>query len=63
MKSGDKITIYEDPLTQNIIESKDVELLQQLDTSGELEYWRVIFPDGGHAERWILSEGFQKGQK
>ena len=36
---------------------------EKLDTSGELEYWEVIFPDGGHAERWIVSEGFQKGQK
>ena len=63
MKPKDKVTVYEDPLTQNIIESTDVELIQQLDTSGELEYWEVIFPDGGHVERWILSEGFQKGQK
>ena len=63
MKPTDTVTVYEDPLTQTLVESKDVELIQQLDTSGELEYWEVKFPDGGHAERWILSEGFQKGQK
>jgi hypothetical protein len=63
MTKGDRVTVYEDPLTCSIVEEKNVELLNLLDVSERvcgsadvLEYWEVIFPDGSHAERWIRKD-------
>ena len=54
--SGDIVTIYEDPLTQQCPEGK-AELLRFVGTDwSDGERWRIKFADGHICERWIYPD-------
>jgi hypothetical protein len=55
MKTGDIVTIYEDPVTCQKIEG-DAELLELLMDDTTMQYWHVRFKNGDHGPRWIKKQ-------
>ena len=57
MKSGDEVTIFQDPLTSKVVEGQAI-VVKKVGTSGELERWAVRFcgedSDGKVYNRFIL---------
>jgi hypothetical protein len=52
LKRGDKVTVYEDPITR-VKPEGEVELITIQDESDGMEFWEVRFKDGMRCGRWI----------
>lgn len=54
MKKGDKVMVYEDPISKEVSEG-EATLIESLGSEAfdGREYWKVKFNDGSFAARWV----------